>query len=300
MSTTDAQVPPDIAAALRRIGPVVDVANTRPLYEKLFAAQREPYPNVTVARDVSYGADPLNTFDIFAPQSAPTAARTVVFYLHGGGFERGDKRMPGTPFYDNLMLWLARQGMVGVNMNYRLAPKHTWPAVEEDMAAAIAWVQAHIAQFGGNPERIVLWGESAGASLIAGYLGDPQFHGQRGQGVSGAVLNSGIYELLRPHPYFASELAQTRSRSRIASMAALTIPLFVSCTEIDLPAAISQAEKVRSTRQAAGQPTTYAMFRDHSHISQNYSIGTADTSVSGPILEFIRQLWAPDSIIATR
>ena len=290
MSIATAQVPPDIAAALRRIGPVVDVANTRPLYEKLFAAQREPYPNVTVARDTSYGTDPLNTFDIFAPQSAPTAARTVVFYLHGGGFERGDKRMAGTPFYDNLMLWLARQGMVGVNMNYRLAPEDTWPAAEEDMAAAISWVQAHIGRFGGNPDRIVLWGESAGAALIAGYLVDPQFHGPAGHGVSGAVLNSGIYELLRPHPYFASELAQTRSRSRITAMAALRVPLFVSCTEIDLPAAMSQAEKVSSARRAAGQPTTYAMFRDHSHISQNYSIGTADTSVSGPILEFIHRL----------
>ena len=170
MSTATAQVPRDIAAALRGIGPIVDVANTRPLYEPLFAAQREPYPNVTVARDVSYGADPLNTFDIFAPQSAPKAARTVAFYLLGGGFERGDKRMPGTPFYDNLMLWLAEHGMVGVNMNYRLAPKHTWPAAEEDMAAAVGWVQTHIGQFGGNPDRIVLWGESAGACLIAGYL----------------------------------------------------------------------------------------------------------------------------------
>jgi hypothetical protein len=63
-------------------------------------------------------------------------------------------------------------------------------------------------------------------------------------------------------------------------MAALTTPLFVSCTEIDLPAAISQAEKVSSTRRAAGHPSTYAMFRDHSHISQNYSIGTADNSAS--------------------
>jgi hypothetical protein len=53
-------------------------------------------------------------------------------------------------------------------------------------------------------------------------------------------------------------------------MAALTIPLFVSCTEIDLPAAISQAEKVISARRAAGHPSTYAMFRDHSHISQKY------------------------------
>ena len=60
--------------------------------------------------------------------------------------------------------------------------------------------------------------------------------------------------------------------------------------EIDLPAAISQAEKVISARRAAGRPSAYAIFRNHSHISQNYSIGTADTSVSAPILEFIHQL----------
>jgi hypothetical protein len=72
-------------------------------------------------------------------------------------------------------------------------------------------------------------------------------------------------------------------------MAALRIPLFVSCTKIDLPAAISQAEKVGSARRAAGHPSTSAMFRDHFHVSQNYSSGTADNSVSAPILEFIHQ-----------
>jgi hypothetical protein len=70
MSTATAQVPPSIAAALRRIGLIVDVPNTRPLYEPLFVAPRETYPNVAVARDVSYGSDPLNSFDIFAPQPA--------------------------------------------------------------------------------------------------------------------------------------------------------------------------------------------------------------------------------------
>lgn len=67
MSTATAQVPPSIAAVLRRIGLIVDVPNTGPPYEPLFVAQRETYPNVAVARDVSC---PLNTFDIFAPQPA--------------------------------------------------------------------------------------------------------------------------------------------------------------------------------------------------------------------------------------
>jgi hypothetical protein len=70
MSAATAQVTPSITAALRRIGLIVDVPNTRPLYEPLFVAQRETYPNVAVACDVSPGSNPLNTFDIFAPQPA--------------------------------------------------------------------------------------------------------------------------------------------------------------------------------------------------------------------------------------
>jgi hypothetical protein len=69
-NTATAQAPASSAAALLRIGLILDVPNTRPLYEPLFVAQRETYPNVAVARDVSYGSDALNTSGIFAPQPA--------------------------------------------------------------------------------------------------------------------------------------------------------------------------------------------------------------------------------------
>ena len=93
------------------------------LYAPLFAEQKEPYPNVKGVRDIAYGSDPLNKLDVFT--SGAGSGKPVVIYVHGGGFERGDKRQPNSPFYDNLMLWLTQQGMVGVNMNYRLAPKST-------------------------------------------------------------------------------------------------------------------------------------------------------------------------------
>src|SRR5438105_13800751 len=93
-----AQVPPDIAAGIRKIGPIVDTRNTAILYAPLFQNQKEPYPNVAVTRDFAYGPDPLNKLDIFTPSAKRSAGRTVVIYVHGGGFERGDKRQPGTPF----------------------------------------------------------------------------------------------------------------------------------------------------------------------------------------------------------
>src|SRR3954451_6577322 len=151
-----AQVPPDIAEGLRKIGPINDPPGTAKHYAPLFADQKEPYPNVTIVRDIAYGTDPLQKLDVFT--ATPGAGKPVVMHLHGGGFERGDKRREGSPYYDNIMLWLTRQDMVGVNINYRLAPKHTWPAAHEDLAAAVRWAQANIVQYGGDPDRIALWG----------------------------------------------------------------------------------------------------------------------------------------------
>jgi triacylglycerol lipase len=73
-------------------------------------------------------------------------------------------------------------------------------------------------------------------------------------------------------------------------MKKLSIPLFVTHTEVDLPEAIKQAEAVKKALCDAGRCPLYAAFKDHSHISQGYSVGTADTSVSGPILEALQKV----------
>ena len=283
-----AQVPPDIAEGIRKIGPIVDGPGTTKLYAPLFANQKEPYPNVTVVRDIAYGTDPLQKLDVFTAAPTPGAPKPVVMFLHGGGFERGNKRQPGSPFYDNIMLWLTQQGMVGVNMNYRLAPKHVWPAAHEDLAAAVPWVQANIAQHGGDPDRLVLWGTSAGADLIAGYLGYPQFHGPKGHGVKAAIMLSGFYEKGVP-AYFGNDPAEREKRTSTEGLKKIIIPLFVSRTEADLPESIEQAEVLNKALCDAGRCPNYMVFKDHSHHSQNSSIGTTDTSVSGAILEVLRK-----------
>src|SRR5436190_15246240 len=97
-----AQVPSEIAEGIRKIGPIVDAPGTAKLYAPLFANQKEPYPNGTVARDIAYGTDPLEKLDVFTAAPTPGAPKPVVMYLHGGGFQRGDKRQPGSLFYDNI------------------------------------------------------------------------------------------------------------------------------------------------------------------------------------------------------
>ncbi|HEX5280377.1 MAG TPA: alpha/beta hydrolase [Micropepsaceae bacterium] len=285
-----AQVPPDIAAQIRKIGQIVDVPNTTKLYAPMFKDIKEAYASVKVERDIAYGPDPLNKLDVFTPTTG-AAGRTVVIFAHGGGFERGDKVQKGAPFNDNLMLFLNQHGMVGVNINYRLAPRNHWPDAQQDMASAIRWVKANIGQYGGDPNRIVLWGVSAGASLIATYLSHPEFYGPDGVGVKGAVMHSGFYVNREPgSAYFGHDANELRQRSALDGMKKLNIPLMISHTEVDLPDAIVQAETANKELCAAGHCPAYAVYKDHSHVSQMYSIGTPDTSVSAPVVKFLTSI----------
>ena len=157
-----AQIPAPVAATLRQLGAVINPLATEPLYAPLHP--REPYDNATVARDQAFGSHPLQRLDVFAPAPPAAAPRPILLFVHGGGFVRGDKRGAGSPFYDNIMLWAAGSGLLGININYRLAPEHPWPAAQQDIAAALLWAQSHAAEYGGDPQRIILCGHSAGAA----------------------------------------------------------------------------------------------------------------------------------------
>ena len=94
-------------------------------------------------------------------------------------------------FIDQTVDAQARGQLLGVNATYRLAPKHQWPAGAQDVGASARWVRANIAAYGGDPNRIVLMGHSAGASHVAGYLVHKQLQPADGDGVIGAILLSG-------------------------------------------------------------------------------------------------------------
>ena len=122
--------------------------------------------------DIAYGPDERHRLDVFAPAARPGRAMPVVLFVPGGGFVGGAKSREGVPFYQNVGVFFAKNGVVGVTMNYRLAPKHMWPAGGEDVAAALRWIRKNIAEFGGDPERIFLFGQSAGGTHAAHYVFD--------------------------------------------------------------------------------------------------------------------------------
>ncbi len=213
-------MPPDIAAAIKRIGPVIDPAGTAALFALL--QKEEPYAGVTIARDEKYGADPRNRLDVFRPAKAEATARPILIFVHGGAFTGGDKHPPGNPFYDNIMLWAVANGMVGVNITYRLAPEHPYPAGAEDVAMAVQWTLENANRFGGDPRRIFLMGHSAGATHVATYVAHPEFNKVKGGGLAGAILVSGLYELTPDtdgppqRAYFGGDMAKWPERSSLS------------------------------------------------------------------------------------
>ncbi len=192
------QVPADVAEKLRELGRGILVPQTLALYAP-FHTEKEPYAGVKIVRDAKYGADERQALDVFVPENMSGGPRPVLIFVHGGAFVAGNKKgPPGTFYYDNLGVWAARNGMIGVNIAYRLAPANKWPTGAQDTGTAVKWVIDNIAGHGGDPARIFLSGHSAGAVHVADYIAFPQFHaGPSGPGIKGAILISGAFDVAR-------------------------------------------------------------------------------------------------------
>jgi acetyl esterase len=129
---------------------------------KLHPLARPERHGVEVIRDVPYGSldEPHRKVDVYRPMKRE-GELPAVLYVHGGGF-----RILSKDTHWLMALSFARRGYVVFNVDYRLAPRHPYPAAVEDCCAAFAWVAANAARYGGDPDRLVLAGESAGANLV--------------------------------------------------------------------------------------------------------------------------------------
>jgi acetyl esterase/lipase len=286
----DLGMPPEIAAELNAIGPRIEAQKTAELYAPLHP--KEPYPWLALSRDLKYGPHERNALDVFSSATVG-GGKPVVVFVHGGGFARGAKHTDGTPFYDNIGLWAVSQDMVGVTLNYRLAPESTWPSGIEDLTAAVAWLRANIARYGGDPDKIVLWGHSAGAAHVADYIANTAKRNLEAN-VAGAVLTSGFYDLGTEvsvwKVYYGEDVSTYAERSSLPGLVATGVPLFVNDAELDPDMFRGETDKLVATRAAAGKPVERIHLKGHSHISETYAVGTGDRSLSGPVLEFVRRV----------
>jgi acetyl esterase/lipase len=291
-SAEEGPMPADIAWKLLELGPVIDPPKTALLYAPL--QEKEPYPGVKVERDVKYGAADRNLLDVFTPETG-SSPRPVLIFVHGGAFVGGNKRAPGSPFYDNIMLWAVKNGFVGVNVTYRLAPQSSWPAGAEDLAAAVQWVANGIGERGGDPARLYLMGHSAGAVHVASYVSHPEFHKVKGGGLAGAILVSGIYDLtVTPagapeRAYFGTDPARYTEQSSVNGLAKIKTPLMLVAAELDPPWAHEQFDFLKdSLCKSEHGCVRSVLLPQHSHMSEAYSINTADTRLTDQILDFVK------------
>jgi arylformamidase len=117
-----------------------------------------------VERDVRY-AEPAaerQVLDIYSPDDAKSKKLPVVFWIHGGGWQGGDKSDVGLK-----PQFFVDRGFVFVSTNYRLYPNVEMAELTRDIARSLGWVYKHNAEYGGDPQRILVGGHSDGAQLAA-------------------------------------------------------------------------------------------------------------------------------------
>ncbi|MGI4880926.1 MAG: alpha/beta hydrolase [Janthinobacterium lividum] len=293
-SSLKAQIPPDVAAKVAAIGRNVDPPGTAQMYAPL---QRPAPLGILLRENVAYGPDEKDRFDLLQEPARKGEKRPIVIFVHGGAFRLDDKsRLPDgrpSPFYGNVLLWAVRNHMVGINMNYALAPAVTYPAVQRDIATVVAWARKHAAEFGGDPDRIVLWGHSAGTSHVATYLAHPEVYadidGARAP-VAAAILFSGVYNMgsdKGDHIYFGP-VAGLKDRSANEGLVRSSVPLFLEVAELDPESLIAQYESLRRELSQAHRHAQFLLAKGHGHMSEIYSINTADEGITAPVLRFLR------------
>ena len=282
----------DLVWKLLEIGRVIDPPKTAALFAPM--QQKEPYQGVKTERDVKYGPADRHLLDVFTPEAA-SPARPVLIFVHSGGFVAGNKRSPGSPFYDNVMLWAVNNGFVGVNATYRLAPQSPYPAGSEDLAAVVAWVTSKIGERGGDPARIYLMGHSAGAIHVANYVSHPEFHKVKDGGLAGAVMVSGLYEMgASPMgdgeiAYFGSDPSRYAERSSLQGLLTTKVPLMIAAAELDPPRFIEQFHLLKqATCKGPNGCARATMLPQHNHMSEVYAINAANGRLTDEILEFVK------------
>jgi arylformamidase len=296
------QLPQDVIARLRALDSAITPelaqaswALLTPYHEKL------GYTAPRVVRDLRYGEHERHRLDVHVggePSGAGTDGRgvPVLVFVHGGGFVRGDKYQPGTPAYDLVGAWAVRHGWAGVNMTYRYAPEVQWPAGAQDVAAAVAWLRANIAAYGGDPDRIVVAGNSAGATHVAdfaaGHGGD--LAGASLEGVRGAALISGIYSErpaapgAPPHPYYG---APDPAQASLPCLVESHVPLLFAVAERDPDRFhAAAAEVVAAWAARRGTIPDLVWVDGHNHMSAVGSLGVDEAALGVPLARFVERV----------
>ena len=261
-------------------------------------------------RNVPY-AEPANErqmLDVYAPENAKNLP--VVFWIHGGGWQAGDKASAHAKpkaFVD--------KGYVFVSTNYRLLPNVDMETIVRDVAKSIHWVHDHIAEFGGDPKRLIVTGHSAGAQLAALICTDQRY--LKAEGLSLAIIKGCIpvdgdtYDvplmietgaarrkaLGQPNPKFGhyekfgSDPVKHRDFSAVNHVARdKGISPFLLLYVADHPDTSAQAKRLASVLSDAGIAAKLFGAKDSEHSKINENLGQPDDPATKAMFEFVGEM----------
>jgi arylformamidase len=263
-----------------------------------------------VKRDIPYtkNADKLQTLDVYAPANAKNLP--VVFWIHGGGWQTGDK----SEMYDKPKVFNGK-GFVLVSTNYRLLPKVDMGTLTRDVAKAIRWVHDHIAEHGGDPKRLIIMGHSAGAQLAALLCTDERYLKEEGLSfaiIKGCVPVDGdtydipamieVAEMRQrlhglPLPKFGHRIKFGNDPAKHKDFSAVThvakdkgIPPFLILYVAGHPDTTAQALRLGNVLKAADVPVTVFGARETTHTKINADLGRADDPATAALFAFVEKV----------
>jgi arylformamidase len=266
-----------------------------------------------IKRNIPYAepADERQTLDVYAPPQAKNLP--VVFWIHGGGWQTGDKssvQLKPQAFMD--------KGFVFVSTNYRLLPKVEMETIVRDIAKSIHWVHAHIAEHGGDPNRLFIMGHSAGAQLAALICTDDRY--LKAEGLSLAIVKGcvpvdgdtfdipaiietaetrrrvhGQPQLKFGHrEKFGNDPVKHRDFSAVTHVAKdKGIPPFLIMHVADHPDTSAQAQRLASVLKDAGVPVRVYSARESTHNKVNADIGLPEDPGTKMLFEFLQKALSP-------
>ncbi|WP_293700219.1 MULTISPECIES: alpha/beta hydrolase [unclassified Sphingopyxis] len=246
-----------------------------------------------------YGAGERNKLNIWVPTGTKkTDKQPVLVWLYGGGWysgQRDDYGFAGRAF--------ARQGFIVVIPDYRIVPDGHWPDFLHDSAAAVAWTDANIANYGGDPDRIALSGHSAGAYNAVMLALDPQW--MKAAGSDTSVIR-GVAALAGPYDFAPFEeggradvaMGDIRPVERtqpITFVRADAPPLWLGHGTADTVVRVRNSQRLAAAMQKVGGS---AALREYDGLSHNDLVMalTKPLAYKGPILpemtDFLRGVTA--------
>lgn len=263
-----------------------------------------------VQRDIPYtkDADKLQTLDVYAPAKAKNLP--VVFWIHGGGWQGGDKSEV------NLKPQVFNgKGFLLVSTNYRLLPKVDMATLIRDVAKSIRWVHDHIAEHGGDPKRLLIMGHSAGAQLAALLCTDERYLKEVGLSfaiIQGCVpVDGDTYDIPAmievaevrqrlhglPLPKFGHRIKFGDDPAKHKDFSAVThvaknkgIPPFLILYVANHPDVTAQALRLGNVLKAADVPVTVFGAKDTTHTKINADLGRPDDPATAALFAFVEKV----------